>query len=80
MSEEKAALPSPSLEKGRVSEDEVAEFGGESQLPPPPTLTAEEEQALWRRIDLRLIPILSLMYLFSFMDRGMYAVDHSYHR
>ncbi|KAF9220040.1 MFS general substrate transporter [Gyrodon lividus] len=35
-----------------------------------PTLTAEQETKLWRKIDLRLIPIISLMYLLSFMDRG----------
>ncbi|KAJ6629535.1 MFS general substrate transporter [Mycena sp. CBHHK59/15] len=46
------------------------DFGGESSLPPPPTLTSEEERRLWRRIDLRLVPILSLMYLLSFLDRG----------
>ncbi|KAJ6625730.1 major facilitator superfamily domain-containing protein [Mycena sp. CBHHK59/15] len=46
------------------------DFGGESSLPPPPTLTPEEERRLWRRIDLRLVPILSLMYLLSFLDRG----------
>jgi len=46
------------------------DFGGESNLPPPPTLSPEEERKLWRKIDLRLMPILSLMYLFSFLDRG----------
>ncbi|KAJ7881432.1 MFS general substrate transporter [Mycena leptocephala] len=35
-----------------------------------PTLTAEEERKLWQKIDLRLMPILSLMYLLSFLDRG----------
>jgi hypothetical protein len=49
---------------------EHLEFGGESSLPPPPTLTAEEERKLWQKIDLRLMPILSLMYLLSFLDRG----------
>lgn len=66
-------------EKDRASESHVEkhgdsgsepDFGGESSLPPPPTLSAEEEKMLWRKIDLRLMPILSLMYLFSFMDRG----------
>jgi hypothetical protein len=40
-----------------------------------PTLTAEQETKLWRKIDLRLIPIIATMYLLSFMDRGVY--DHS---
>ncbi|KAK0479697.1 MFS general substrate transporter [Armillaria novae-zelandiae] len=43
---------------------------GETTLPPPPTLTEEQEKKLWRKVDLRLMPILSLMYLFSFLDRA----------
>ncbi|TFK52770.1 MFS general substrate transporter [Heliocybe sulcata] len=35
-----------------------------------PVLTEEEEKRLWRKVDLRLMPILSIMYLFSFLDRG----------
>jgi hypothetical protein len=46
------------------------DFGGDTALPPPPKLTAEEEKKLWRKIDLRLMPILSCMYLASFIDRG----------
>ncbi|KZS88571.1 MFS general substrate transporter [Sistotremastrum niveocremeum HHB9708] len=53
-----------------ISEKRELDFGGDSTLPPPPTLTAAEEKALYRKIDLRLMPILSLMYLLSFMDRG----------
>ncbi|KAJ7049979.1 MFS general substrate transporter [Mycena amicta] len=67
----------PSLEKGSLedvkaksSSSEEFDFGGESTLPPPPTLSEEEERRLWRKVDLRLMPILSIMYLFSFMDRG----------
>lgn len=37
----------------------------------PRALTAEEEKRLWRKVDLRLMPILSAMYLLAFMDRGM---------
>ena len=46
------------------------DFGGESKLPPPPTLTKAEEKRLYRKIDIRLMPILALMYLLSFLDRG----------
>jgi hypothetical protein len=73
MSEEKSD-PRTSLEK--VSTDvksasaEHLDFGGESSLPPPPVLSHEEELKLWRKIDTRLMPILSLMYLLSFLDRG----------
>lgn len=78
-SEKATAVSSPSIEKDRISiarsEDVDAradhvDFGGESSLPPPPTLTAEEEAKLWHKIDRRLMPILCLMYLFSFLDRG----------
>lgn len=58
-------------EKGFNEEVEVVDFGGDSTLPPPPQLTAEEERRLWRKVDLRLLPILSLMYLCSFLDRGI---------
>ncbi|KAF5365471.1 hypothetical protein D9758_010846 [Tetrapyrgos nigripes] len=34
------------------------------------TLTESEERRLWTKIDLRILPIVSLMYLMSFMDRG----------
>ena len=72
------ASPISKIEKnGRTSilkvpdrDSDNFDFGGESNLPPPPTLSPEEERKLWRKIDLRLMPILSLMYLFSFLDRG----------
>ncbi|KAG2124869.1 MFS general substrate transporter [Suillus clintonianus] len=35
-----------------------------------PVLTPEQEKKLWRKIDLRLMPILSLMYLLAFLDRS----------
>ncbi|KAF5390065.1 hypothetical protein D9757_003779 [Collybiopsis confluens] len=68
--------PRPSLQKEQASEHHLEngsndyDFGGESQLPPPPTLSAQEEARLWRKIDMRLMPILCIMYLMSFMDRG----------
>jgi hypothetical protein len=65
---EKAANTS-SLE--REGEDDAFDFGGDTTLPPPPALSLEQEKALYRKIDLRLMPILSLMYLCSFLDRGM---------
>ncbi|KAF5349868.1 hypothetical protein D9758_014021 [Tetrapyrgos nigripes] len=69
-----AGSPKLSIEKDQVSQVEKAQddydFGGESQLPPPPILTEEEERRLYRKIDIRLMPILCLMYLFSFLDRG----------
>ncbi len=45
-------------------------YGGDDKLPPPPTLTPEEEKRLWRKIDMRFMPIVTLLYLFSFLDRA----------
>ncbi|KAJ6498889.1 MFS general substrate transporter [Mycena sanguinolenta] len=71
MSTEEKVEAKASLEKTSDSQlSEHFDFGGESTLPPPPTLTVEEERKLWRKIDLRLMPILSLLYLASFLDRG----------
>lgn len=59
----------PGMEKGTIASDDI-DFGGDTTLPPPPMLTEEEEKKLYRKVDLRLMPILALMYLLSFMDRG----------
>jgi hypothetical protein len=56
----------------KADNSKTIDFGGDSKLPPPPQLTAEQEKKLWRKIDMRLMPILSLMYLASFLDRGKY--------
>lgn len=52
-----------------------SEFASHSKLAfqhtgPPVVLTAEEERRLYRKIDLKLIPVLTLLQLLSFMDRG----------
>ena len=39
-------------------------------LPPPPVLSAEEERRLWRKVDWRIMPIITIMYLSSFVDRS----------
>ncbi|KAH0838727.1 MFS general substrate transporter [Lanmaoa asiatica] len=41
----------------------------------PRMLSPEEEKRLWRKVDLRLMPILCVMYLLSFMDRGNAKLD-----
>ncbi|KAG6810176.1 hypothetical protein H0H92_013014 [Tricholoma furcatifolium] len=48
----------------------VVDFGENATLPVPPVLNKEEEERLYRKIDMRLIPILALLYLLSFIDRG----------
>ncbi|KAG5636839.1 hypothetical protein H0H81_006632 [Sphagnurus paluster] len=47
-----------------------SDMGDEAALPPPPALTEAEEKRLYRKIDARLLPILALLYLLSFIDRG----------
>lgn len=43
----------------------------ESSIQPPARMfTPEEEDKLYRKVDYRIMPILSLLYLLSFMDRG----------
>ncbi|KAI6041664.1 putative pantothenate transporter [Pisolithus marmoratus] len=41
-----------------------------TQQPAQVNLGPERERKLWRKIDVRLLPMISFMYLFSFMDRG----------
>ena len=53
-----------------LTETTLPEIEQDSKLPPPPYLSAADERRLYRKIDLRLMPILTLMYLCSFLDRG----------
>ncbi|PAV19560.1 MFS general substrate transporter [Pyrrhoderma noxium] len=63
---------STGVEKGSISVTEHKEVieSTDPSLPPPPVLDHEQEKRLYRKIDLRLMPILSIMYLCSFLDRG----------
>ncbi|EMD36671.1 hypothetical protein CERSUDRAFT_94946 [Gelatoporia subvermispora B] len=56
---------SGSVEKGPIEVTESADtekaaldYGGDSTLPPPPMLTPEQERKLWRKIDMRIMPIV----------------------
>lgn len=53
------------------SSTSVTDEGLDNGEPAPPKLTPEQEKKLYRKIDLWLMPILTIMYLFSFLDRGM---------
>lgn len=55
----------------------IQDLDEDSPLPSPPKLTPEEEKKLYRKIDWRLMPILTLMYLCSFLDRGQCIVVNS---
>ena len=45
-------------------------YSGDEALPSPPILTREEEKRLWRKIDWHIVPIVTIMYLCSFVDRS----------
>jgi hypothetical protein len=47
----------------------AAQYGREG-VDPNPVYTAEEERKLVRKIDLILLPSLSVLYLLSFLDRS----------
>ncbi|KAI0634510.1 MFS general substrate transporter [Trametes polyzona] len=69
-------LPTLSFEKVRDDVEAMVEVVTPScetdsdGLPPPPLLSPEEERRLWRKIDMRLIPIATVLYLVSYVDRG----------
>ncbi len=65
-----SAVEAPSVKSQYSDAKEGVAYGGEDTLPPPPPLSAEEERRLWHKVDMRLMPILTLMYLCSFLDRG----------
>ncbi|KAI0365415.1 MFS general substrate transporter [Pilatotrama ljubarskyi] len=53
-----------------VSSEPIFPFNLKSLPPPPMTLSAKEEARIWRKIDMRLLPVITVMYLMSFVDRG----------
>ncbi|KAI0356825.1 MFS general substrate transporter [Trametes cingulata] len=73
MSGAESTLPRPTKEKDgegdfvHLSRIDLAE--PEATLGPP-VLTFNQEKRLWRKIDRRLIPTMTLLYLVSFLDRG----------
>ncbi|KAI9068188.1 MFS general substrate transporter [Trametes sanguinea] len=69
--------PSSSVEKGSIEileevipEPSVQAYDGRDELPPPPPLTEAEERRIWRKIDVRLLPMLTVMYLVASLDRS----------
>lgn len=42
-----------------------------------PELPPDEQRRLWRKVDKRILPILSVMYLCCYLDRG--TVFHTLH-
>ena len=73
---EKRRVMIETLVKSAIDSDgPVPDFAGDSTLPPPPILSPEQERKLWRKIDVRLLPMLGLMYFLSFMDRGVLSIQ-----
>ncbi|KAJ3536287.1 hypothetical protein NM688_g6858 [Phlebia brevispora] len=70
MDEKKQADPEAAIDAVSSTASQDVDFSGDSKLPPPPKLTPEQEKKLYRKVDLWLMPILTLMYLASFLDRG----------
>lgn len=48
---------------GLVADAEASSLG-------PPTFEGVDEKAVLRKMDIRLIPMLSMLYLLAFLDRG----------
>lgn len=59
----------PVLEKEKLDTGISSPDNGES----PPSYTAEEDRKLVRKLDLSLLPPLTLLYLLSFLDRSNIA-------
>lgn len=66
-----------------VNEKAVATSGDSNDAPPMYPTSATElpesavEKALVRKVDMHIIPLIILLYLFSFLDRGMSGSSHS---
>ncbi|TBU37694.1 MFS general substrate transporter [Dichomitus squalens] len=60
------------IEEARSLSDgsQTPSYGGDRELPPPPPLSTEEQRRLWRKIDWHIMPIITIMYLCSFVDRS----------
>ncbi|KAH7908986.1 MFS general substrate transporter [Hygrophoropsis aurantiaca] len=59
-----------SADEKQIQASQLEDADISSATTPPYELNADEERKLWRKVDMRLMPIMSLMYLLSFLDRG----------
>ncbi|EPQ56797.1 hypothetical protein GLOTRDRAFT_128218 [Gloeophyllum trabeum ATCC 11539] len=69
MDASKSSPPGSVSEKGRVSEVEEASPASTSVYNPHVDVSGVDERKLMRKLDWRLIPWLSFLYLLSFLDR-----------
>jgi hypothetical protein len=69
--------------KGDMGPSRPIEPGVSDEISSTPTMTAEEEKRekmlIWK-IDLHILPFVVLLYLFSFLDRGMQSDSPSFTR
>ncbi|RPD60527.1 MFS general substrate transporter [Lentinus tigrinus ALCF2SS1-6] len=65
-----ASMESKESVNGDLREPESRNSDGHDSTTRPPALTRREQKQLWRKVDLRLMPTVAVMYLFSFMDRA----------
>ncbi|KAH9919553.1 MFS general substrate transporter [Fomitopsis serialis] len=76
MSELHSAIESVDVSKMELDTIQTAEVLPEyekdvdSELPPAPILSPAQQKKLWRKVDIRIVPILSVMYLCCYLDRG----------
>jgi hypothetical protein len=75
MDDERKSTPVDSLECGQVDKEK----GGSDVLPPIVHDEAETKLIL-RKVDKRLLPVLTLLYLLSFLDRGNGSPLHASYR
>lgn len=54
-----------------VASPESHKFEDVTKIPSPPPLSPNQRKRLYRKIDLRLLPILILIQVCSYLDRGM---------
>ena len=50
------------------------------KIPPPPKLSLKQQRRAYHKADLWIMPMVTLMYLASFLDRGMHYVQLKYAR
>lgn len=55
-------------EKMELEHDELAK--NSNDVSPPPVYNVGEVKRILRKVDKRLLPVLALLYLLSFLDRG----------
>lgn len=62
-----------------ISSCEVEPCSQDLALRTTPIFTLQEERRLWRKVDMRLMPIMTIMYLCSFVDRGNIGTSQQTH-